>query len=86
MLLFVFASLRVLVLEDEVNLLSSVSLDLFSCDARHTLFVVPHLSGPNMITYGEALENSSEASFLSFLSSFMYAPPHSRPFCNLTSY
>ena len=47
--------------------------------SEHTLFVDPHLSGPNMMMYGEALENSSVFKAALSWSSFMYAPPHSRP-------
>ena len=50
MLLLVFASLGVLVVEDEVNLeLISMHSKFKSVDCR-TLLVAPHLSGPNMIT------------------------------------
>ena len=48
MLLFVFASLGVLVLEDEVDL---SMLDMkWNKSGQLTLLVAPHLSGPNMIT------------------------------------
>ena len=50
MLLLVFAGLGVLVSEDEVDLQPLLAVyqrdALVSCD---TLFVAPHLSGPNMI-------------------------------------
>lgn len=41
------------------------------------------MSGPNMMTYGEAFENSSACSALLSLSSFKYAPPQSRPSARL---
>lgn len=69
-LLLVFTSLGVLVFEDEVNLSRvSISYEIaYKCIL--TLLVLPHLSGPNMITYGEALENSSAWSFLFSCRSF----------------
>ena len=85
MLLFVFTRLGILMLEDEVNLDLNVRLSHLTMDPKEvvfvkiTLLVDPHLSGPNMITYGEALENSSACRALLSLSSLRYAPPHSRP-------
>ena len=71
MLLFILPRLGVLVLEDEVDLAKGQRSATFESESNDsTLSVEPHLSGPNMITYGEALENSSRCSDLSSLKSF----------------
>ena len=51
-----------------------------------TLLVSPHLSGPNMMVYGVSALNPSCESASDALSSFMYAPPHCRPFLSCSSY
>lgn len=59
-LLLVLASDWVLVTEDEVDLHVQLAWEESTVFAtKRTLLVEPHLSGPNMIMYGEALENSS---------------------------
>ena len=50
MFLFVFSGLWVFVLEDEVDLGLSVSDYCIRDRKPPTLFVAPHLSGPNMMT------------------------------------
>jgi len=50
MLLLVFASLGILVLEDEVNLFMSVLRARGEVTVKYTLLVAPHLSGLNIIT------------------------------------
>lgn len=49
MLLLIFTSLGILVLENEVNLVCQYHYE-YSQDGNITLLVAPHLSGPNMIT------------------------------------
>lgn len=78
MLLLILASLGVLVAEDEVDLICQLEIVALGTK-RRTLLVAPHLSGPNMMMYGEALENSSAWRAALSWRSFMYAPPHSRP-------
>ena len=64
MLFFILASFRILVFENKVDLYAAVSQEVCWESSFLTLFVAPHLSGPNMITYGDALENSSACNFL----------------------
>ena len=60
MLLFILSGLWILVSEYEMNLENHQHVILFALKAVVcTLFVVPHLSGPNMMMYGDAFENSS---------------------------
>mmetsp|Transcript_32496 Transcript_32496/g.75788 ORF Transcript_32496/g.75788 Transcript_32496/m.75788 type:complete len:342 (+) Transcript_32496:929-1954(+) len=64
----------------------SSQLGRLCCRMKCTLFVFPHLSGPNITVYGvEALnpvrDRSSDA-----LSNLMYAPPHVSPSLSCSSY
>jgi hypothetical protein len=71
MLLLVLAGLGVLVAEDEVYLKKSGAVHGIAKSTELTLLVEPHLSGPNMIMYGELLENSSAWRALLSCRSFM---------------
>mmetsp|Transcript_7030 Transcript_7030/g.21334 ORF Transcript_7030/g.21334 Transcript_7030/m.21334 type:complete len:225 (-) Transcript_7030:417-1091(-) len=53
-------------------------LGLRCCRIKWTLSVPPHLSGPNIMTYG-VLSLNLRASIPSLSKSLMYDPPHDRP-------